>query len=91
MSSSDYIGKPLGQPHRTDVATPHSAFIKEWSRKQHSTHGWTTNESTVAELYVFENAKSARRLELFAWRVKQMHEREQASLHYAFMLRVVDT
>lgn len=69
---------------RTDVLTPHSAFIKEWSRKERCL-GNTATESTVAYLFEFKNARSAKKLELFAWTVEQWH-----ALHFAFLQQVVD-
>ncbi|KAH7721314.1 hypothetical protein AAVH_11170 [Aphelenchoides avenae] len=74
----------LGQPRRTNAPTPHSAFIKEWLREE-CLYGDVATESNFAELFVFENANSAKKLEVFAWSVEQV-----AAFHYAFLLQVVD-
>lgn len=85
-----HAGDPFGQPNRTDVPAPLCAFIKQWSRETDRTFRITTKESTVAELFEFENAKAAKKLMIFVWTVA--HEREYAhtALHYAFQLQVVD-
>ncbi|KAH7711279.1 hypothetical protein AAVH_21437, partial [Aphelenchoides avenae] len=84
----------FGQPHYTAVPTPRSAFVKEWSRNQ-SLDGRTTTESPVADLFVYNNAKAARKLEVFMWHVQQVDEDDGDAyapipLHYAFLLQVVD-
>ncbi|KAH7714041.1 hypothetical protein AAVH_18614 [Aphelenchoides avenae] len=50
---------PLGQARRSDVPTPDSAFVKQWSRNQRQN---TLTESTFAKLLVFENTKTAKKL-----------------------------
>lgn len=62
-----------------------SDFVKEWSRGQHIFLGKTTTESTVAELFMFENAKLAKKLEVAVWTLAQ-----HCTLHYAFLLQVSD-
>lgn len=74
---------PLGEPRRTDASTPHSAFIGQWYRKEHP-YG-TYSASTVAELFTFENAKSARKIEVYVWAIGHGD-----SLHYAYLLQIVD-
>ncbi|KAH7702595.1 hypothetical protein AAVH_30247 [Aphelenchoides avenae] len=81
---------PLGEPRRTDAPTPHSAFIKEWSRKEQLDRGETITESAVSELFVFENAKSAKKLEVFVWTLMQADDDAEFSLHYVFLLQVLD-
>lgn len=76
---------PLGQPRRTGVPVPHSAFIKGWSQKERTCKGRDTTEATVADLFVFEHAKAAKKLEVFVWDVQQ-----HTQWHYAFLLQVVD-
>lgn len=80
---------PLGQPRRTDVPTPHSAFVKAW----YSTDiKGTITESPVAELLVFENVKVTKKLKIFVWPVEQVDNFGFGgiSLHYAFMLQIAD-
>lgn len=80
---------PLGHPRRVDATAPQSAFIKEWASEKQLDDA-TITESAAAELFVFENAKSAKNLEVFVWTLGEEYEGEQTSLHYAFLLRVVD-
>ncbi|KAH7721325.1 hypothetical protein AAVH_11181 [Aphelenchoides avenae] len=75
--------KPLGRPRRTDAPSPHSAFIKEWSQQRLHDYDNTIIESPAAELYVFENAKAAKKLDVFVWAIQQ-----QGTRHYAFLLQV---
>lgn len=89
VSLLDHSGEPLGRPQRTDVLTPNCAFIEEWSREHHFVNGLTTTASPIAQLFVFENAPAAMKLEVFVWRVEQVDEDALASLHYAFLLQVV--
>ncbi|KAH7709226.1 hypothetical protein AAVH_23517 [Aphelenchoides avenae] len=77
----------LGQLRRIDVPTPHNAFVKKWFR---CIAGFTVTESPVAELYVFENAKSAKKLEAFVWSVEEVYRDSDISLHYAFFFQIVD-
>lgn len=77
---------PLGQPRRTRVPAPHSAFIKQWFRDARR-DGFKYTESTIAELFEFENADSTRKLELFVWTAE---ERDDHSLSYVFLIRIVD-
>lgn len=84
----------FGQPHHVAVPTPHSEFVKEWSRNQ-SLDGRTTTESTVADLFVYNNTKAARKVEVFMWTVQQVDEDEDdyyapIPLNYAFLLQVAD-
>ncbi|KAH7699309.1 hypothetical protein AAVH_33588, partial [Aphelenchoides avenae] len=85
--------EPLGQSRCTKAPTPHSSFIRKWSRALLRDRMIVT-ESSVAELFVFENAKAAKKLELFVWTVKQGTDDEWSVfidfLHYAFFLQVVD-
>lgn len=82
----------LGQPNRAGLPTPHSAFVKEWCRRDpclyHSPI--STTESAVAELFLFENARSAKKLEVFVWTVEDVVNEVRISLHYAFLLQVAD-
>ncbi|KAH7696266.1 hypothetical protein AAVH_36667 [Aphelenchoides avenae] len=81
---------PLEHPQRTGVTKPHSAFIEECYSGAHL-DGYTTTESTVAELFVFENAKSAKKLEVFVWTFdEECPDEGDDSLNYAFLLRVAD-
>lgn len=83
LPHSRQIVDPLGQPRRTGLPPPHSAFITEWLRNQFGDA--TTTEPTAAKLYVFENTKSAKALEVFAWTA-----RKWGTLYHAYLLRVVD-
>lgn len=80
--------EPLGQPWRTDVPKPHCEFIQEWLRERRGIMLAPT-ESPVGELFVFANETSAKKLELFAWIIEERTCFD--SLHYAFLLHVVDT
>lgn len=63
----------LGPPRRTEVPTPRIAFVKEFLAKNHNFYGKTKiTESPVAELFVFENTKCAKRLEVFVWTIEQV-------------------
>lgn len=75
---------PLRLQRRANVPTPHNAFIKEWARREQEQEIATT-ESPLAELFVIENAKAAKKVEVFVWTLQQ-----QPSLHYAFLLHVSD-
>lgn len=79
--------EPLGHPRRTDVPAPHNAFIKKWCQEQDEI-GWNPSESTVAELFVFENAKLAKKLEAFVWNLWTVEQGED--MHYVFLLQIVD-
>lgn len=79
---------PLVRPRHTGVPTPRSDFTKEWLERIRL-DGTTTSESTVAELFVFENAKSARKLEVFEWPIQQVDAGGSISFHHAFLLQVV--
>lgn len=81
---------PFGRPPRTDATTPQTAFIKEWIRKERL-RATRINESTVAEYFVFENEKSAKKLEVFVWPVRCVSVLNRFSIHYAFLLKVVTT
>lgn len=80
----------FGQPRHTDVPTPHSAFIKEKYRTDQCFYHSpiSTTESSVAELYVFENVKSVKKLELFVWTIEEVEDAAQTNLHYAFLIKV---
>lgn len=78
----------LGQPLRTEAPAPNSAFVKEWYGDDDLSDTITT-EPTVANLFLFENAKSAQKLEVFAWTLEEVGH-GQPFLHYAFLLQVVD-
>ncbi|KAH7703897.1 hypothetical protein AAVH_28927 [Aphelenchoides avenae] len=81
---------PLGRPRRTDVPKPHCDFMKEWYRGARL-DSYTITESTVAELFVFENAQAAKKLDVFVWTVnEECQDEEENSLSYVFLLRVVD-
>ncbi|KAH7691414.1 hypothetical protein AAVH_40070 [Aphelenchoides avenae] len=84
--ADDLLGRPLCK----EVPTPHNACVKEWSRVNHLIYGTTSTESAVAELFVFDNPNLAKKLELFAWTIEQVHCSAGISMHYAFLLRVVD-
>lgn len=80
----------FGWPRRsTNVSTPHSAFVKERYRDGHL-YGYATAESPVADLFVFENAKLAKKLELFVWTVEEPNRSAWTALNYAFLLQIVD-
>ncbi|KAH7712800.1 hypothetical protein AAVH_19874 [Aphelenchoides avenae] len=81
---------PFGQPRRTGVPTPYSAFIKESYRRDQCIHpsASSATESPVAELFVFENVMSAKKLEVFVWTVEEVENEAQTNLHYAFLLQV---
>ncbi|KAH7721301.1 hypothetical protein AAVH_11151, partial [Aphelenchoides avenae] len=85
--SLDHAVGTLGEPRCVDVPTPHNAFVKKCFR---CIAGFTVTESTVAELYVFENAKSAKKLEVFVWTMEEVYRDSDISLHYAFFFQVVD-
>lgn len=84
--------EPLGQARRTDVPTPHSAFVKDWIRKEQRVHGGIFTESAAAELHVFENPRAEKQLEIFQWTIEDVVEGDDWSdlLHYAYLLQVVD-
>lgn len=44
----------------------------------------------MAELFVFVNATSAKKLELFVWIIEEVGERAGISLDYASQLQVMD-
>ncbi|KAH7714033.1 hypothetical protein AAVH_18606 [Aphelenchoides avenae] len=90
-SPMHHTGEPLGLPRRTDIPTPQSAFIKKWSRTEQLVYGTnaTATESTVADFFVFESAKSGKKLEVYLWAVQQLN-RNEPRFHYAFLLQVVD-
>ncbi|KAH7723765.1 hypothetical protein AAVH_08732 [Aphelenchoides avenae] len=81
--------EPLGRALLTDVSSPHCDFIKRWSREQRRFYGTLPVESAIAELFVFENATAAKKLEIYAWSVEQVRY-GQASFHNSFLLQVVD-
>lgn len=80
-----HVGNPLGVPRRTNVPTPHNAFVKKRMRETRRDTHERTAESTFASLFVFENAKAAKNLEVLAWKVEI-----KSTLHYAYQLTVVD-
>lgn len=80
---------PFGKPRRTDVPTPHTALVEEWSREAQD-NGYTISEPSVAQLFVFENVSLAKKLEVFAWTLELMEEEEPIDLYYAYLLQVVD-
>ncbi|KAH7708764.1 hypothetical protein AAVH_23981 [Aphelenchoides avenae] len=81
---------PLGHPRRINIPKPQGDFIDQWYGRAHL-HGFAITESTVAELFLFENAKSAKKLEVFVWTVREECQgEEENSLNYVFLLRVVD-
>ncbi|KAH7711666.1 hypothetical protein AAVH_21023 [Aphelenchoides avenae] len=83
----------LGRPRRTEVCRPHNAFVEQWLRAQDESlreNGCTVIEPTVAKLAVLENAKAARKLEVLVWALEEWRERMQFSLHYVYVLQVVD-
>lgn len=79
---------PLGQPRRTDFPTPHSSFVEDCLERR--AYGTTTAESTVAELFVFKNTKSAKKLNVSVWPIEHKDEDGMFDLHYAFLLQVID-
>ncbi|KAH7707966.1 hypothetical protein AAVH_24781 [Aphelenchoides avenae] len=89
LPQSDTV-ETLGQPRHTDVATPHSAFVKDWRSSVTEAYGVTLTESSVAELFVFENAKASKKLDVFVWTIEQLRDDASTALHYAFLLQVVD-
>ncbi|KAH7697573.1 hypothetical protein AAVH_35344, partial [Aphelenchoides avenae] len=62
----------------------------EWSRVNHLIYGTTSTETAVAELFVFDNPNLAKKLELFAWAIEQVHCSAGISVHYAFLLQAID-
>ncbi|KAH7721306.1 hypothetical protein AAVH_11156 [Aphelenchoides avenae] len=79
-----YSDDPLGRPQRADVPTPHSAFVKEWSRKRQLL-GDIVTESAVADLFEFG------KLELFVWTIKHVGKDGcWQALHYAFLLQILN-
>ncbi|KAH7696633.1 hypothetical protein AAVH_36295, partial [Aphelenchoides avenae] len=79
----------LGQPRRSAVTTPQRAFIKKFFRRERQQES-TITESTVAELFEFESARLAWKLEVFAWTVEEVDNKDQTSLHCAWLFNVVD-
>ncbi|KAH7668105.1 hypothetical protein AAVH_43059 [Aphelenchoides avenae] len=73
--------EPLGRPRRTDAPSPHSAFIKEWSQQRLHDYDNTITESPAADLFVFENAKAAKKLEVFVLAIQQDHNDEYNDEH----------
>ncbi|KAH7716300.1 hypothetical protein AAVH_16300, partial [Aphelenchoides avenae] len=88
VSQWAHTSDPLGTPQSTDVPTPSSAYVKKWSTEQRR-RGYTITESTVAELFVFENSRLESRLEVFAWTITKRNEFKHTVLHHAFLLQVV--
>lgn len=82
-----YAVDPLGKPRRTDAPTPNNAFIKQWLQQPHLVYALddTRNESVISELFVFENAMTAKKLEVYMWTIEQCD-----TLHYAFSLQVIE-
>ncbi|KAH7709989.1 hypothetical protein AAVH_22719 [Aphelenchoides avenae] len=86
--------KPLGQPCSTDIPKPHSEIEERLQERRRNR--WIIAESPVAELFLFENAKLAQKLELLVWTIEQPHGYHGTTgfpldyMHYAFLLRVVD-
>ncbi|KAH7711662.1 hypothetical protein AAVH_21019 [Aphelenchoides avenae] len=79
----------LGQPRRTDAPTPRNAFVELWLEDQHFKDGFT--ESSGAEHFVFENAKAAKKLEVFMWTIAEVNEDEaQTGVNNVFLLQVLD-
>lgn len=74
----------LVQLRYTNVATPHSDHITNWS----CIHGITTSESTLAELFAFEFKKASKKLEVSVWTVDQEEDGALVALNYAFLLQV---
>ncbi|KAH7702241.1 hypothetical protein AAVH_30605, partial [Aphelenchoides avenae] len=83
----------LGQPRRTDVSMPHNEFFVNWLCSVCRQHApLRPSNINQCELFVFENAKAAKKLEVLVWTVvtvKIDHGHEPA-LHYIFRLQVVD-
>lgn len=80
--------EPFGHPRGTDVPTPQSPFIKQWSLSWDESDGIITAESPVAKLFVFANAKLAKKLEVFAWDIEQSGK--WFAFHRAFQINVID-
>lgn len=80
-----HITELLGQPRRIDVPMPHNTFAKPWSRGRE----YRRPTAETCELFVFENAKSAKKLEVLAWTVERGNE-WQIALDYVFLFQVVD-
>lgn len=74
----------------TESPTPHSTFLKEWSREVRRIHGIAMTELSVADLYIIENARSSKNLEVFLWPIDDVQNGELQTVHWAFLLRVVD-
>lgn len=92
LSRLSEILEPLGHPRCSDAPTPRSAFVEEWTRERDQRFfDGTTTESPVAAFFVFENAKAAKRLEVFVWTLEQVDEDdvEDALVHWAFLLKVI--
>ncbi|KAH7706805.1 hypothetical protein AAVH_25970 [Aphelenchoides avenae] len=84
-----HTADPLGRPRHTEVPAPQSAYIKEWVRKM-PFYGRPFTESTVSNLYVFENAKAAKKLEISEWTLEEVRNGVLTSVYYAFLLKVVN-
>lgn len=88
--------EPLGQPRRTNVPTPHSAFVKNWLPEWIlcldgiGLDGITATESTLSELFVFENATFSKRLEINLWTIGVRRNNKPFGLSYAFQLQIID-
>lgn len=79
----------LGRPCRTDAPTPHSDFVKAWYRNHHIKK-IVTSESSVGELFVFKNAGAGKKREVLVWTLAEAIYGQQRSVHYAYLLQVVD-
>ncbi|KAH7712426.1 hypothetical protein AAVH_20230 [Aphelenchoides avenae] len=76
---------PLGPPRLVDVPTPRSAFLHGWYRSDHL-RGFTATEAPISELFVFENWKLAKKLEVFTWTIEHVGRKAHA-LHTAFLFQ----
>lgn len=52
--------------------------------------GCIVTASPVAELFVLENAKAARKLEVLVWSIKQVGLDEDTTMQHVYLLQVVD-
>lgn len=77
----------FGQPRHTDIPIQHSAFVKDRSRRNFPTNTYT--EASNAEVFVFENANLAMKLDLFVSTIEQVLSLRTRTLHYVFQLQVV--
>lgn len=88
--------EPLGRPRRSNVPRPCCAFVKNWLPEWMlclegiGLDGIRATESKLSDLFVFENATSAKRLDVHVWTIDARLSGRPFGLSYAFQLHVVD-